>query len=254
MKTIRNIVVLFLVLIFFGMQSYAKEFKDETLNYVISYKWGLIHKDAGEATLKLRNSGNKYKLTLTGKTKSWADNFYSVRDTLLGTVAKDGFKPLSYSKIAHEDGKYRRDDIQYVYARTTVGGKAHRTKIGKDGKMTQSEKTLTASGDVYDMLSVFYFLRTIDYSKLTSGHVVKASVFSGSKVESLTIRSMGKEMIKLRNKEKREAYHIKFKFTTEGKKKSSEDIDAWISTDSNHIPLQLVGHLPVGQVKCYYIP
>lgn len=63
MKTIRNIVVLFLVLIFFGMQSYAKEFKDETLNYVISYKWGLIHKDAGEATLKLRNSGNKYKLT-----------------------------------------------------------------------------------------------------------------------------------------------------------------------------------------------
>ena len=104
------------------------------------------------------------------------------------------------------------------------------------------------------MLSVFYFLRVIDYDKLTSGNVVKATMFSGSKVESLTIRCVGRETIKLRDKSKREAYHIKFKFTTEGKKKSSDDIDAWISTDSRHIPLQVVGSLPVGQVRCYYIP
>ena len=80
----------------------AKGFSDETLHYVISYKWGLIHKDAGEATLVLKNSGNHYSISLYGKTKPWADNFYQVRDTLLGKIRKEGFKPLSYSKIAHE--------------------------------------------------------------------------------------------------------------------------------------------------------
>jgi len=232
----------------------AAEFANEKLNYVISYKWGLIHKDAGTATLELSNHGAVYKIRLVGKTKPWADRFYQVRDTLLGTVRKNGFKPESYSKIAHEDGKYSRDDIIYSYAGSTVGGHAKRVKIDKKGNVSHSEKQLTATGVTFDMLSVFYFLRTIDYSRLASGNVVKASVFSGSKSEMLTIRCVGKETIKLRDKSRQEAYHIKFRFTTEGQKKSSDDINAWISADMRHIPLQVVGSLPVGQVKCYYIP
>ncbi|MDE6444131.1 MAG: DUF3108 domain-containing protein [Muribaculaceae bacterium] len=232
----------------------AAEFSNETLHYVISYKWGLIHKDAGEATLSLKNKGSDYSLTLVGRTKPWADSFYQVRDTLLGTVRKNGFRPLTYSKIAHEKGRYSRDDISFIYSGNVVGGEVKRLRQGKDGKITTSEKKLTGSGKVFDMLSVFYFLRTIDYSRLSEGQVVKATVFSGSKAETLTIRSVGKETVKLRDKSKREAYHIKFKFTTAGKSKSSDDIDTWISTDPSHIPLMVVGSLPVGQVKCYYIP
>ncbi len=254
MKILKSI-VLVAFLVCFGVRSlWASDFENEKLNYVISYKWGLIHKDAGTATLELTNHGNEYKIRLVGKTKPWADNFYQVRDTLLGTVKINGFKPVSYSKIAHEDGKYRRDDIVYSYAGRTVGGHAKRVKIDKKGNVSHSEKQLTATGATFDMLSVFYFLRTIDYPRLASGGVVKATVFSGSKSESLTIRCVGKETIKLRNKQRRDAYHIKFRFTTEGQKKSSDDIDAWISTDPQHIPLQVVGSLPVGQVKCYYIP
>lgn len=248
-----KLLIVSLIIMFGCTGAMASGFSDETLNYVISYKWGLIHKDAGTATLTLRNSGDRYKLRLTGKTKSWADSFYPVRDTLLCTVRKEGLKPERYTKIAHEDGKYSRDDITYTYAGHTVGGHARRVKTDKKGNTTEREKNLTASGAVYDMLSVFYFLRTIDYSQLTSGSVVKATMFSGSKVEALTIRCVGKENLKLRDKSRREAYHIKFRFTTEGQKKSSDDIDAWISTDSQHIPLQVVGSLPVGQVKCYYV-
>lgn len=231
----------------------AIDFKDEKLNYVVSYKWGLIHKDAGTATLQLINHDNHYNIILTGRTKSWADKFYQVRDTLLGTVSKTGFRPLSYSKIAHEDGKYSRDDITYSYNGSVVGGNAKRVKINKEGEVSRREKNLTATGRTFDMLSVFYFLRTIDYASLGSGKMVTATVFSGSKAEKLTIRCVGKETIKLRDKSKREAYHIKFRFTTEGQKKSSDDIDAWISIDPAHIPLLVEGSLPVGKVKCYFV-
>ena len=56
----------------------------------------------------------------------------------------------------------------------------------------------------------------------------------------------------MRNGTKRQAYHITFKFTQEGGKKSSDDLDAWMSTDEARIPILLVGKLPVGQIKCYY--
>lgn len=231
----------------------ATNFADETLHYVISYKWGLIHKDAGEATLKLTNRGNVYDLKLTGKTKPWADNIYEVRDTLLGSINKTGFKPAYYSKIAHENGKYSRDDITYSYSGNAVNGTSRRHRQDKEGKINVTEKTLKGEGQVFDMLSVFYYLRTINYDSLLKGGVMQSTMFSGKKVESLTVRCVGKETIKLRDKSSREAYHIKFKFTQEGKKKSSDDIDAWISTDSQHIPLLVVGSLPIGQVKCYYV-
>lgn len=252
MKLFRLKIILLLTALFpFSLS--ASGFSDETLHYVITYKWGLIHKDAGDATLRLRNSGDYYKLTLTGKTKPWADSFYQVRDTLLGTVHKD-LRPVSYSKIAHEKGKYSRDDISYSYSGSSVGGAVTRTRQGKDGQTTVTKKSLTGSGKVFDMLSVFYFLRSIDYSQLQNGQTVKATVFSGSKAETLTIRCVGTETIKLRDKSKQEAYHIKFKFTTDGRKKSSDDLDTWISTDPRHIPLLVTGSLPVGQVKCYYVP
>ncbi|MDE7412878.1 MAG: DUF3108 domain-containing protein [Muribaculaceae bacterium] len=232
----------------------AAGIKDENLHYVISYKWGLIHKDAGEAILSLRNKGADYKVSLTAKTKPWADKVYQVRDTLLGTIRKSDLKPLNYTKISHEDGKYGKDMIQYKYSGSGVTGVCTRYKKNKKGAVTTSSKTLSATGPVYDMLSVFYYLREIDYNNLSKGSVFKATVFSGSKSETITIKCLGKEKIKLKNKTEREAYHIKFNFTTAGKKKSSDDIDTWISTDPSHIPLYLVGSLPVGQVRAYYIP
>lgn len=236
-----------------AFQARGASFANETLHYVITYKWGLVHKDAGEATLTLRNSGNNYQLRLTAKTKPWADRIFMVRDTLLSTVAHAGFRPQSYSKISHEDGKYRRDDIRYSRAGSKVTAAVTRTSRDKKGKASTTKRSFSAGGAAYDMLSVFYFLRTIDYSQLEKGKVVTTNIFSGSKVEQLTIRYAGRERLKLRNKTQRDAIKIKFRFTTEGKKKSSDDIEAWISADSSHIPLQLIGKLPVGSVRVYLL-
>ncbi len=245
--------IFFVVTCIMAFASFASGFSDENLHYVISYKWGLIHKDAGDATLSLLNNGNNYQLILAAKTKPWADKVYQVRDTLLGTIRKSDFKPLSYSKITHEKGRYGKDHITYSYSGTKVTGNCHRIRKDKAGNLNESTKTLTASGPVYDMLSVFYYLRNINYDDLNAGKAIKATVFSGSKAETITIKSLGKEQIQLRDKTKREAYHILFNFTTEGKKKSSDDINAWISADSVHIPLYLVGKLPVGQVRVYFL-
>lgn len=223
----------------------------ETLRYEISYKWGLIHKTAGDAVYTINDKGNYYELTLTGKTRSWADKIFSVRDTLTGRISKNN-KPQIYIKSAHEKGKYSKDVINYKYSGNTVQGEALRIKE-KDGKLQKETKMLTATGEVFDMVSIFYYIRQLDFEKLCKGSTVTVNMFSGSKVESLTIRCVGKEKYKLKNKTEADTYHLKLKFTTGGKKKSSDDIDAWISVAAPHIPYMITGNLPVGQVRATYV-
>ena len=60
----------------------------EKLNYIVTYKWGLIHKDAGEVEIYKKPKGDGYELKLVAKTKPWADRIYKVRDTLISVTGK----------------------------------------------------------------------------------------------------------------------------------------------------------------------
>lgn len=230
----------------------AVKLNNEKLKYVITYKWGLIHKDAGEALVTLTQQGNNYNVVLTAKSYSWADRIYKVRDTLCTNMRMTDLKPILYIKRMHEGNKYNIDEIKFSYSGNVTDGVATRKKI-INGKSTESTTNLSATGPVFDFLSLFYYLRKLDYTKLSKNIVYKATVFSGKKKESVMIKSLGIQTIKLRDKSSCNAYHIKFNFTQHGGKKSSDDIDAWISTDSAHVPLQIIGSLPVGEIRIYLV-
>lgn len=230
----------------------AASFQNETLRYVISYKWGLLHKDAGEAVLSLKRQGDIYNIMLSAKTKPWVDKFYEVRDTLKGTIRISDFKPLSYTKLTHEKGEYKKDEILYSHSGNVSKGIVKRYRR-ENGKETVKENIFEASGPVYDMLSIFYYLRKLNYADMGNGKIYTATVFSGKEKETVKIRFLGIEKIKLKDKLIRETYHIRFNFTRKGGKKSSDDMDTWISTDPAHIPLYLVGKLPLGEVRAYFL-
>lgn len=233
--------------LFFAISTFASG--KEELHYVVSYKWGLIQKAAGDAVYTIVDKGDHFDLKMTGTTRPWADKVFFVRDTLMGTISKASNRPLTYIKSSHEKGKYVRDVIHYNYSGSSVSGEAVRTKQNKNGELETEKKILEANGDVFDMLSIYYYLRTVDFSKLVNGGTVKVHMFSGSKVEELTVRCEGKEKFTLNDKTQTEAYHLKFSFTTQGKKKSSDDIETWVAVSTPHIPYLIVGNLPIGQVR-----
>lgn len=253
---IKILLRIFVAVILIGIASHAKaenvDFSNETLKYVISYKWGPVHKDAGEATLSLSRSGNRYNVQLTARTKPWADKVFMVRDTLRATIMATPFRPLRYEKISHEGGKYGRDVIMYGYSGTKITAAVERVKV-RDNQTKRATKSFSSTAEAFDMLSIFYYLRTVDYSAIRKGHSIKKIIFSGSKSETITIRNLGETTLKLRDKQSVKVYHLRFNFTSDGGKKSSDDMDTWISVAPPHIPYQLEGNLPVGKVKCYYI-
>lgn len=226
----------------------------ETLTYDVMYKWGLINKKAGSVsiTTAIPASGNRFGSLLTAATAPWADHFYKVRDTLKATIDSRYFFPFKYEKIAFEGGDFSHDELAFSRSGdTTTATVIHRRKRKKDKEVKITNKELEATGPTLDMLSSFYYMRHQDYANMKAGDTVRLNVFSGSQKEILTIHYVGVENVEVDHKSY-PTYHITFTFTSGSGKKTSDNMDAWLSTTSAKIPLLLEGKLPVGKVRCFY--
>ena len=237
-------------------QNMVPNIKNETLNYDVMFKWGFIEKKAGNVTLKTNpNAGGQYfSSILTGRSVDLVDNFYTVRDTLISKISKITVQPVAYERIAHEGGAFYRDKVNFSSQGNTVTGNATSYRQGADGNVQQGQKLMTATGITLDMLSALYYTRYIDYSNMKKGQQMTFNIFSGSKQEKLTVTYQGVTALSVPafDDQSQQCYHITFSFTyaDKGKKKSSDPIEAWISTDGNRIPYQLTGRLPIGAIKC----
>lgn len=246
-------IILSLALLSIANISNATKFANESVKYRVMYKWGLINTQAGTAILSIKDDGDYYKASLTAASEPWADKFYKVRDTLLGTIDKEKIIPYYYEKIAHEGGEFNRDIINYTRLNDTVTAHCIRYRQkDEDAPIKKSEITHTATGFTVDMLSVFYYMRTLNYPAMQRGEETKINIFSGKHKELLSIKFKGVEAIEIDDK-RHICFHITFTFTSDGKNKTSDDMDAWISTSSSRIPLKLEGKLPVGKIQCYHV-
>lgn len=236
------------------LSAFCRQADNEEINYVVSYKWGIIHKDAGDAKIIKKPKDNGYELKLIGITKPWADRIYKMRDTLVSIVDKKDYLPKKYVRTAHEKGKYSRDEINFQHLGDVTKGTGIKYRQKKDGTVYQKEIDSEGKSPAYDLLSVFFYLRNLDFESMKPNDVVVTSVLSGDQSEKLTVSCKGKEKVKLQDKTEQDAWHIQFKFTSRGGKKSSDDIDCWISDDDSRIPLLVIASLPVGHIRCTYQP
>lgn len=222
----------------------------ETLHYNVMFKWGLINKKAGEATLSLQHGPDMYHARLTAHSAPWADRIYKVRDTLIGRMAYENFTPLYYEKIAHEGNEHKHDVVTYDYSEVgTVRGICTRRVFKRDVLHIDEQREMTAENRAVDMLTSFYYMRSLPFQDWTPGQTESIDIFSGKQKELLTIRYLGIDNVESVRGES-PAYHVRFIFTSGGGRKSSDDMDAWIATSADRTPLKLEGKLPVGKVRC----
>lgn len=233
-----------------GAATGQQRLEPETLQYRVMFKWGLVNKQAGTATLMLNHGDKSYRAQLAAKSEPWADRIYRVRDTLNGHMTYSNFTPLFYEKIAHEGGEHKHDIVNYNYSDPSQVQADCSRKVYKKGELKIDERRhMTSQAKAVDMLTSFYYMRTLPFDKWQTGHTDKVDIFSGKRKELLSIVYNGKKTLDI-NGRKRDTYHITFKFTSGGGETTSDDMDAWISTDDSRVPLRLEGKLPVGKVHC----
>ncbi len=208
----------------------------EKLRYIVHYGWI----NAGEAIVVLKESdrtiqGRKiWHAVGKGRSLGAFSAFYTVDDHYETFLDAQGVFPWVFVRRVNEGGyKFSQD---YVY-------KQHRREV-----TTQREKTHKVPGSVQDLLSAFYYARTLDFSTAKPGDIYTVDCFMDDELWPLRMRYMGKETIKLRSGHYR---CLKFQpVVQEGRVfKGNDDLNVWITDDKNHIPVLAQAKVVVGSIK-----
>lgn len=208
----------------------------EKLNYRIHY--GLIN--AGTATLQISkipdliNKREIIHIIGVGATNSSIDWMFKVRDRYETYLDEEGVFPWKFVRDINEGG--------YTTKQTYKFDQDNRKVINANGQSFQTTEA------VQDMLSSFYYARTIDFSNAKIGDIFTINSFVDEKNWPLKIKYAGTEILKLGDKKYRT---IKFHpvIQTGRMFKNEEDVSVWISNDANKIPLLAQGKIWVGSVK-----
>ena len=220
----------------------------EQLDFVIYYKYGIMVK-GGNAQYLIRNSTFKgqpaIRTGLTFKTTGLLDAAYKVKDTLYSYFTPE-LLPIAHHKFLHEGKTIYTEKIEYKEFSeefTSVQSK----RIRPDGSL-RFDTLLTAKGIGLDMLSIFAFIRTIDYPNLKAGDKILITSFVAKDAIPVYIRYIGQSIVD-KGSVKYKALQFGIDFVADAFTDPKNAMEIWISDDENHIPLKLRAKLKIGAAE-----
>ncbi len=248
------ITILLTVLSFFAMaQNNPCEVKNnafqsgEKLSYVLTYNWFFVWTDVGGATLEANSDTmfgqDVYNLKGTGFTFPFYDWFFQVRDVYQSWVNPGNILPVYYHRDVDEDGylidiKYRYDyDNMLAYS-----------EIEKR-KRPLKRDTLALPPCTYDVVSVFYHARNIDFSKYKKDEQIPFKILLDNEIHEVFIRYKCKEVKKIRGVGKFNTVKFTGSLVAGDVFKGGEDLQIWVTDDENRIPVWIETPIIVGTVK-----
>jgi len=212
-----------------------KSFRDgENLLYVV--KFGPIVGGNASLVLKQEYLDNKLVFHARGeaRTVGLAEKLYSVKDVFESFF--DLHTVLPYKAIRDvKEGNYKRhEEAIFNHTENTVYGSR------KDTLVTIPKNTL-------DMMSLLYYIRSIDLFNMKNGDVLKTVTFFDEELFPFNIRFKGTEIIKTKYGKIR-CYRFDPVVETGRMFESEDDMTIWISADRNLIPIKVKFNLVVGSL------
>ena len=212
----------------------------EKLKYFISY--GFI--DAGEAILEVNNTnkkGNNRELLHvkgTGRTLGGFNAFFKVLDTYESYIDKVGVFPWEFVRRVNEGGYKIEQDYILQHDQYKV-----KTGEGKEYKIPMA---------IQDMISSFYYARTLNFKNIKEGDIFEFNCFMDEEVFLLKIKYVGEEDIHIR---KGKFNCLKFVPVIQTGRlfEDENDVNFWVTNDANRIPILVKAKIPVGSIKMHLV-
>ena len=221
----------------------------EETEYDLYVKMGFLSTKGGLAKMKTiattYEGKDAYKMTMTSSTKGMARKIFRMDDTLSCYMSKE-MVPLAYLKDAHEGGDYTRERVGYSYPGN--GLVTVRTVRHKNGDF-KFDESLTFKNCTYDLMSVVFFARTLDFSKLKSGTPVTLDFVSGKKKRNMQVRYDGTEKIKANNNVKYSCIKLTLRIADDAFEDEKDAMKVYITDDDNRMIVKMESKLNFGSTQ-----
>jgi hypothetical protein len=210
---------------------------DEVVTMKVFYSTLGAYIGAGEATftttLERFNGKAVYHCVGEGKSYSFFDNFFKVRDRYESYIDTASLIPYKFIRNVDEGGYKKYNNVTFNQAAGTA--------VSTNG-------VFKVTNCIQDVVSAVYYARNIDFNKYKVNDKIPFDMFLDDEVYHLYIRYLGKEKIKTRygkfNAIKFKPLLIKGTIFEGGEK-----MNAWVSDDPNHLLLRVESPIAVGSIK-----
>jgi hypothetical protein len=173
-----------------------------------------------------------YQITFGVNTVSTFDALYKVRDRYETYVDVEGLFPWRFEQHIREGG-YSRDFSAFFDQRK--------------GKARTSEGAYDIPKYVNDIVSAFYYARTIDFSKMKKGESVHLENFYKDKTYPLDVVYKGRETVSVKAG-KFDCIILEPEIREGGLFKSEGNVVIWLSNDACRIPVKVKTNIIIGSI------
>jgi len=221
----------------------------EKVTYDVYYNWGFLWLSAGWVEFKVDNMKYKgrdtYFFDSYGQSHKGYDWFFKVRDSYETYMDKETLQPLWFERKTSEGGYNAHEVYLFEPSRKKV------FSFTETSKQPFKRDTLVYVPCSFDVLSLIYYARNIDFSDMQVRDTIPVIVLIDNEYYNIYIRYLGKEAVETRNGEKYQC--LKFSaFLVEGTIfKGGEDLYVWVTDDKNRVPILVEAKILVGSVKAY---
>lgn len=209
----------------------------EVITMKVFYNALGIYIGAGEATFSVTsekfNGKPVYHCVGVGKSYSFYDNFFKVRDKYETYIDSATMLPVKFLRDVSEGG-------HKIYNNVTFNHSA--------GTAVSTNGVYKIPSCVQDVISSIYYARNINFEKYKPGDKIPFDMFLDDEVNNLYIRYLGKEVVKTRYGN---FSALKFKpLLLKGTMfEGGEKMLVWVSDDANRLVLRVESPIAVGNIK-----
>jgi hypothetical protein len=219
----------------------------ERISYSAAYNLGFIWLNAGYVEFKVNKSTysgqEAYHFNSYGTSIPSYDWLFKVRDYFQSYAKMDNLAPLFFDRNTYEGGYSVHNRFTFNYEENLIFTQT------ENSDKPYTEDTLKMPQNVYDVISGVYYIRNIDFDQYQLNDTIPVRMIIDNEIFDLYVRYLGREVIKLHNKQKFKT--IKFSaLLVEGTIfKGGEDLFVWVTDDLNRIPVLVEAKILIGSVK-----
>lgn len=207
----------------------------ERLDYNVGYKFIV----AGTGYLQIapepvkRYGRDCYNIQFEVRSLESLDWLYRVRDTYTAVLDVGGLFPWEFTQRIRE-GNYKRDSKAYF-------DQVNRKVLFQDSLYAMPEYVL-------DILSAFYFTRTLDLGSMKKGDVFYLKNYFDGKSYDLGVKIHGKQTIEV-DAGKFRCIVVEPLIVQGGLFKADGSIYIWLTDDERKMPVKVAAKIPIGFVE-----
>ncbi len=217
----------------------------EVLDFEVSYGW----LNLADAKLEIHrkpefvNDAEHMRIDAYGKTKGAAKVFGKVKDNWGSILNPETMLPIqSYRHI--EEGNYRKHEVIDFGQEAKV---AYTTLYDRDNKKVKEKRFFNLPGEVQDIVSGFYFLRSKDLTALNKGETIVIQGFFDKEVYKIELIYEGTENL-VTVFGRQQTFVFSPKIPENKLFRGDFPIKVWVTQDENKIPVKIKANLFIGSI------